>query len=55
MILIGTILIVAFTIYLFMKKKMENRRIERQERIEDKKQQLIDLLHKKLEENNKAE
>lgn len=55
MILVGIILIVAFTIYLFMKKKMENRRIERQERIEDKKQQLIDLLHKKLEENNKAE
>lgn len=55
MILIGIILIVAFTIYLFMKKKMENRRTERQERMDDKKQQLIDLLHKTKEENNKAE
>lgn len=54
MILIGIIVVVAFTIFIFMKKKMENRRAGRQDRMEDKKQQLIDLLHKSKEENNKA-
>ncbi|MDX1937082.1 MAG: hypothetical protein SFU21_08185 [Flavihumibacter sp.] len=55
MILIGIILIVAISVYMWMDKKQENRRAGRQDRMEDKKQQLIDLLHKTKEENNKAE
>jgi FtsZ-interacting cell division protein ZipA len=50
-IILGVILIVAMVIVAYLKNKQENRTIDRHNRLEQKKEELLEMLRNKREEN----
>lgn len=54
--LVLLIFILAFGIFLYLKNKQENRRVDRHNRLAEKQEELIEMLSRKKEtENNKDE
>jgi hypothetical protein len=51
--MVGIVLIVAIAIFFWLKNKQENRMIDRRNRILEKQDEIIEMLRKKTEEENK--